>query len=310
MTTQLKLVVSVKQISYSGGNIGNDLTFGFDVDGKYIFLDQPIDAGKTQVVNKILWKSPAKDGDKVTLSISVVVTEQDIIWSDTGQGQTTFSFEVTQSKVKNHSFQVDVKEYNKTATFSFLIEAAIKDFDYSRFDQALNYMYQELTVNAQSKNIQPIKSALNNGNDIFARILWFNLVAKDHKWDHKPLLGKKLGLKTPPDYWFPIRGDDEHEWYYDIWSNIHYGFVGRAAGFDAKTLQDYAASGYAETGTNDESDVLSVQIGIDLWDEYQLSLTQEQLHESIVSHLQDYLDIQQANPGVSVIIDWVDGNLR
>ncbi len=310
MTTQLKLVVSVKQISYSGGNIGNDLTFGFDVDGKYVFLDQPINAGKTQVVNKILWKSPAKEGDKFTLPISVVVTEQDLIWSDTGQRQTTFSFEVTQSGVKNHSFQVDAKEGNRIATFPFLIEGGVKDFDYSRFDQALAYMYQELTTNAQSKDAQAIKDALNNRNQLLARTLWFNPVAKDHKWDHKPILAKKLGLIKPPDYWFPIRGDSEHEWYYDIWSNIHYGYVGRAAGFDAQTLQDYAASGAPGTGTNDEGDVLSVQIGIDLWDEYQLTLTQEQLHQAIISHLQDYLNIQKENPDVSVIIDWVDGNLR
>lgn len=310
MTTQLKLVVSVKQIGYSGGNIGNDLTFGFDVDGKYIFLDQPINAGKTQVVNKILWKSPAKEGDKVTLPISVVVTEQDLIWSDTGQGQTIFSFEVTQSGTKTHSFQVDVKEGKKTATFSFLIEAANKDFDYSRFDQALPYMYQEMTVNAQSKDVQSIKDALSKGNTLLARTLWFSLVRSGAKWDHKPKLEEKLGLKTPPDYYFPIRDDTEHEWYYDIWSNIHYGFVGRAAGFTGQTLQDYAASGLPGAGKNDDGDVLSVQIGIDLWDEYQLALIQEQLHEAIVSHLQDYLDIQQTNPDIAVIIDWIDGNLR
>jgi hypothetical protein len=310
MTTQLKLVVSVKQISYSGGNIGNDLTFGFDVDGKYIFLDQPIDTGKTQVVNKILWKSPAKEGDNITLPISVVVTEEDLAWSDTGQGQTTFSFEVKKSGMKTHSFQVDVKENKKTAFFSFLIEAAIKDFDYSRFDQALLYMYKELTVNAQSKDVQSIKDALSTGDTLLARTLWFSLVRSGAKWDHKPKLEKKLGLKNPPDYYFPIRDDAEHEWYYDIWSNIHYGFVGRAAGFTSQTLQDYAASGLPGAGKNDAGDVLSVQIGIDLWDEYQLTLTQDQLHEAIVSHLQDYLDIQEANPNIAVIIDWVDGNLR
>jgi len=191
-----------------------------------------------------------------------------------------------------------------------LIEAAIKDFDYSRFDQALLYMYKELTVNAQSKDVQSIKDALSTGDTLLARTLWFSLVRSGAKWDHKPKLEKKLGLKNPPDYYFPIRDDAEHEWYYDIWSNIHYGFVGRAAGFTSQTLQDYAASGLPGAGKNDAGDVLSVQIGIDLWDEYQLTLTQDQLHEAIVSHLQDYLDIQEANPNIAVIIDWVDGNLR
>lgn len=310
MTTQLKLVVSVKQISYSGGHIGNDLTFGFDVKGKYTLLEQKIKAETTQVVDKVLWKSPVQEGDKLTLPISVVVTEQDLIQSDTGQGQTVFSFEIQKSGIKSHSFQVDVIERKKTATFSFLIEAAIKDFDYLRFDTTLPYMYRELIVNAQSKDVESIKNALLNGKTLLARTLWFSLVRSGAKWDHKPKLEKKLDLETPPDYYFPIRDDTEHEWYYDIWSNIHYGFVGRAAGFSAQTLQDYAASGLPGAGKNDDGDVLSVQIGIDLWDEYQLTLTQDQLHDAIVSHLQNYLDIQTANPDITVVIDWADGNLR
>lgn len=311
MTTQpLKLVVSLKQISYSGGNIGNDLTFGFDVNGKYVFLEQKINAGKSQAVDRILLRLPANEGDKINFAVSAVVTEQDMIYDDVGQGITSFTFDATQSGAKSHSFKVNVKERNKTATFSFKIEAAIKDFDFTRFDQTLAYMYQELIVNAQSKDVQPIKDALSSGNALLARTLWANLVSTNQKWDHKPILEKKLGLKTPPDYWFPIRDDNEHEWFYDIWSNIHYGFVGRAAGFDAQTLHRYAASGYPGAGKNDEGDVLSVQIGIDLWDANQMALTELQLHEAIVSHLQDYLDIQQANPDVSVVIDWVDGNLK
>jgi|DewCreStandDraft_4_1066084.scaffolds.fasta_scaffold22540_1 hypothetical protein len=311
MTTKpLKLVVKLKKIDYTGDNIGNDLTFGIEVNKEFTFLEQKIRAGKSQPIDRILYRLPVAEGEKIDFVASVVVTEQDLIFDDIGQGNTTFAFDVTPSGTKNHEFQVEVREGKKKATFSFQVEVAIKDFDYSRFDQALTYMYQELTVNAQSKDVQKIKDALNKGNDTLARTLWFNLVAKDHKWDHKPILAKKLGLENPPDYWFPIRGDSEHEWYYDIWSNIHYGFVGRAAGFAAQTLQDYAASGLPGAGKNDDGDVLSVQIGIDLWDEHQIALTQEQLHQAILSHLQDYLDIQQANPDVSVIIDWVDGNLR
>jgi len=309
-TESLKLVVLLKQISYSGGNIGNDLAFGFDVNGVYVFLNQKIDAGKTKTVDKILWNSSAKEGDKVSFSISGVVTEEDLIWSDVGQGNTSFTFEVAQAGMMSHSFQVDVKEGKKIATFSFKIEAAIKDFDYSRFDQTLTYMHQELITNAKSKDVQSIQNALSKGDTLLARTLWFSLVRSGAKWDHKPILETKLKLKTPPDYYFPIRDDVEHEWYYDIWSNIHYGFVGRAAGFSAQTLQDYAASGLPGAGKNDEGDVLSVQIGIDLWGEYQLALTQEQLHEAIISHIQDYLNIQQNNSDVNIVIDWVDGNLR
>lgn len=306
----LKLVAALKKIDYSGGNIGNDLTFGFEINGDFTFLEQKIKAGKSQTLDSILYRLPVTEGEKVDFAVGVIVTEQDLVFNDIGQGNTGFTFNVAQSGVKKHEFQVEVKEGKRIAVFTFQIETAIKDLDYSRSDQALAYMYQELTINAQSKDVQSIKDALGNGNNLLARALWFNLVADNHNWDHKPLLEKKLGLKTPSDYWFPIRGDNEHEWFYDIWSNIHYGFVGRSAGFDEQTLQDYAASGLPWAGKNDEGDVLSVQIGIDLWGKYQLALTKEQLHEAIVSRLQDYLNNQQEHPKVRVIIDWMDGNLR
>ena len=70
-------------------------------------------------------------------------------------------------------------------------------------------------------------------------------------WDHKPQLQRMFQLDDPHqcawrpsaafdrrcDFHFPIEGDGEHEYYYDIWSNIHYGYVGRAAGFSALELQ-------------------------------------------------------------------------
>lgn len=307
----LKLVVSVKKIDYSGGNIGNNLTFSFEVNKKFTFFEQKIKAGKSETINKILYKLPVTEDEQIDFIIDAIVTEQDLVFDDVGTGNTAFTLDITKTKIKNHVFQVEVKEGKRKATFSFQIEATIKDLDYSRFDQALTYMYQELTTNAQSTDVKKIKNALDDGNDFLARTLWFNLVATNRKWDHKPILAKKLKLETPPDYWFPVRGDNEHEWYYDIWSNIHYGFVGRAAGlFTGQTLQDYAASNLPGAGKNDASDVLSVQIGIDLWDVHQLTLTQDRLHEAIVSHLQGYLNIQQENPDINTIIDWTDGNLR
>jgi len=305
----LKFAVTLKQIDYSGDNIGDDLTFGFDVNGEYTFIDQKISAGKSQVIDKVLFRLPVHEADKISFKVSVVVTEQDMIFDDVGQGTASLSFDATQSAII-YGFQVNVKERNNTATFSFKIEAAIKNFDFSRFDKTLTYMYQELIVNAQSKEAQAVHSVLSIRETMLARTAWASLVRTGGKWDHKPILEKKLELKTPPDYWFPIRDDNEHEWSYDIWSNIHYGFVGRSIGFDAQTLHYYAESGYPGAGKSDEGDVLSVQIGIDLWDKYQLALTQEQLHEAIVSHLQDYLNIRQVNPKVNVVIDWVDGNLR
>jgi hypothetical protein len=52
--------------------------------------------------------------------------------------------------------------------------------------------------------------------------------------------------------------------FYDVWSNIHYGYVGVQATIDDKSLQDGPSMGLPGTGTNDMGDVISTQIGIDL----------------------------------------------
>jgi len=78
--------------------------------------------------------------------------------------------------------------------------------------------------------------------------------------------------------------------------------VGSAAGFSSDTLQEGANLGDAFTGVNDAGDVLSTQIGIDLWNEYGLDLTKEQLHQAILDNTDNYLNIQQQNPDVQVVI--------
>ncbi len=125
-----------------------------------------------------------------------------------------------------------------------------------------------------------------------AMSVWGAQVRPGGPWDHKPILTQMLGLEKANDYYFPIRGDTEHEYYYDIWSNIHYGYVGSAAGFDPDTLQWGAALGDGIAGFNDLGDVLSVQIGIDLWNQYGLRLTPEQLRQAILALTGDYLQLQ------------------
>jgi hypothetical protein len=60
-----------------------------------------------------------------------------------------------------------------------------------------------------------------------------SLVDYDKHWDHKsrPEM-KKWGTWHTWGRW---------EYYYDVWSNIHYGYVGRAAGFSREVLVKYAS---------------------------------------------------------------------
>ena len=130
-----------------------------------------------------------------------------------------------------------------------------------------------------------------------AKARWFLQVRQDGPWDHKPVLRKMYGsMSAPPRpfgtlgraFHFPIRGDLFHEFFYDIWSNIHYGYVGVRCGFDEQTLQEGAASGFPGAGGNDQGDVISVKIGIDLWRSFGATLSMDQLRRAILAQTANY----------------------
>jgi hypothetical protein len=55
------------------------------------------------------------------------------------------------------------------------------------------------------------------------------LLGGDAAWDHKPKIRPIWGAKNR-------LGNSESIYYYDIWSNMHYGYVGAVAGFSLETL--------------------------------------------------------------------------
>lgn len=135
-----------------------------------------------------------------------------------------------------------------------------------------------------------------------ALALWFIQVHQGGPWDHKPILSKMYeSMGVPPRpfgslkraFHFPIRGDLFHEYYYDIWSNIHYGYVGTKCGIDEKTLQQGAASGFPGAGDNDEGDVISIKIGIELWKNFGMAINCDSIRNAILSKRQDYLFARQ-----------------
>ncbi len=130
-----------------------------------------------------------------------------------------------------------------------------------------------------------------------AKARWFVQVRQDGPWDHKPILQKMYeSMPAPPRpfgtlgraFHFPIRGDLFHEFFYDIWSNIHYGYVGTRCGFDEQTLQEGAASGLPGAGGNDQGDIISVKIGVDLWRGFGATLSADQLRRAILAQTANY----------------------
>ncbi|CRL48497.1 polymorphic toxin type 44 domain-containing protein [Pseudomonas sp. URMO17WK12:I11] len=77
--------------------------------------------------------------------------------------------------------------------------------------------------------------AIGAANAAAAMALWTERVGQGRKWDHKvPLAEMYNGVV------YHKQGD--YDYFYDIWSNIHYGYVGRAGGLSESVLLDGAGA--------------------------------------------------------------------
>lgn len=99
---------------------------------------------------------------------------------------------------------------------------------------------------------------------------WANLVNYDQTWDHKGYISTTFG-----EYSY----DSECSAYllFDIWSNIHYGYIERRLGKfgDADVFSALDAPRYQ----------LAINIGIKLWDQHQLHISTALLMERIRANI-------------------------
>ena len=120
-----------------------------------------------------------------------------------------------------------------------------------------------------------------------ANTAWFFRVKPDGPWDHKPLIAKfpGLGAETGPGkgYRYHVPGTP-YEIYYDVWSNIHFGYVGRVAHFGPNWLQ-WAA---AQVGITDHGDEISIDIGMDLSGSRGVNLSRSDVDQAVRAHLYEY----------------------
>lgn len=72
-----------------------------------------------------------------------------------------------------------------------------------------------------------------------AFMVWGNLVRQNGPWDHKPIIARLFTPAVDSGEQHYHRYDD-YVYYYDVWSNVHYGYVGRACGFSESELLDGA----------------------------------------------------------------------
>ncbi|MDR6915418.1 putative Zn-binding protein involved in type VI secretion [Pseudomonas sp. 3296] len=96
--------------------------------------------------------------------------------------------------------------------------------------EAENAKFQKLPWYARLS--PPNFQAMELGNTSAAMALWTERVGQNRPWDHKVTIGQKF------DGTWQKQG--QLDYFYDIWSNIHYGYIGRAGGLSESVLLDGA----------------------------------------------------------------------
>jgi hypothetical protein len=170
-----------------------------------------------------------------------------------------------------------------------------------------DFMYGEMKGNLESDAFKFMKDSIDSCNtwnpiEYFgcdpdaATTIWIGQVRAGSVWDHKSILREQLPVENRDGVccYNKIPGMDA-DVYYDVWSNVHYGYVGAATGLDEDFLEFGASPGLEIpgmkslplVGASDPGDEATVRMGIDLWIKYGADLTQEQFHSEIMKMFGD-----------------------
>lgn len=173
------------------------------------------------------------------------------------------------------------------------------------FTAAENFIYNEMMKNENSPWVKAIREGMNSGaihplDKVDALHAFYNLVKVGGPWDHKPQIRNMVGIQKGDGLYFQEPGTDRQV-FYDIYSNLHYGFIGRAAGIPESALMSAANLHLPMTGTNDPGDDIAMKAGISLFDTYGPNMTAAQFHTGIVQVINQLEAAQQAGAPITQI---------
>jgi hypothetical protein len=166
------------------------------------------------------------------------------------------------------------------------------------------YIHGELTTNVVSPSaarlrrllgpsltsyIPSIGPVIGAGRRAEAYRLWVSLVRSGAPWDHKPHLSSTYGNWSED-------ATHRREYFFDIWSNLHYGYIGKSVGFSQWELLNGAGAAQVADGTNppgywgrrterigdadflaafdDPKDQAAIRVGINLWNTHGVGVAQ------------------------------------
>jgi len=173
----------------------------------------------------------------------------------------------------------------------------------SPYPPVVVYIHMEMVSNAQGETVQLLRLSNTMGTSLpgvassvargTAFAIFGEKVRHGGPWDHKSRIRQREKDADRDLDWQQV---GNWEYFYDTWSNIHYGYVGMAAGFSAEDLLEGA--GLEQIGSDilaygkwpqeqpgvsgwrrfdEPSDQAGIQIGINLWNTYRLAVKPEDI---------------------------------
>ena len=161
------------------------------------------------------------------------------------------------------------------------------------------WLIEQMKTNASGPIAQGLRGLNWCGTlqTVSAYLGWASMVRGGAPWDFKPDIAEvALQMSDPddPDRRTPVVRIGGRVYRHDIVANIHYGYVGRASGFPIVDLLAFAGAAQITAGTSDWSywytlfddpaDAAAIRVGMELWDTYELSFTEEDLAMLIKKH--------------------------
>ena len=198
-------------------------------------------------------------------------------------------------RTNDKSLVADMIRYHIEETLSNQVTEEFK-----RLDKIVNYNPEKMREHREPNYLKGL-------------LMWVEQVAPNKPWDHKPLIRERLfyaavhrPLRTgtwSETYYHRYKN---YDYYLDIWSNIHYGYIGRSVGFSRgelltgsdlqqkfKDLSDkFSINKWLHSITvpkefnppgDTKDDQTAIEIGMDLYEKYPGSITASIIMNKIVS---------------------------
>jgi lysophospholipase L1-like esterase len=310
-TTFTKLPIPISGTTWTSSQMAAGAIYDYRIQPMNGYLGGTLSNIATVVPTGILPAAPSLtvsySGSTTTLNWNAVAnaTSYDIYYQNVNYGQTTWTKIDSWVAITATSYQPFL-EWGQTMRYRVvpvngLLAGAPSNSVRARlasqeYNQIADWMSLQIRTNSVSQQVQDIHFAMTDcpridpqgaAGCIAAGLLeWKNLVCTGCVWDHKPQIATYWNDRD--HYFADVLPGTSLKVYYDIWSNIHYGYVGSAAGIDRGTL--ITGSHISEgAGNTDAGDDLSINIGVDLFNAYGATgLTTARLDAAIRSHLSQW----------------------